>query len=54
MPPIQFKRLDSSRSPVDHADTVRSPLYEMLQNETLIKQQCLQFTSLELNTLTLQ
>ena len=35
MPPIQFKRLDSSRSSVDHADTVWSPLYEMLQNETL-------------------
>ena len=35
MPPVQFKRLDSSRSSVDHADTVRSPLYEMLQNETL-------------------
>ena len=30
-----IQKTRTSRSSVDHADTVRSPLYEMLQNETL-------------------
>ena len=55
MPPIQFKRLvRPSGSSVDHADTVWSPQYEMLQIETLNNSTCLQVTSLELNILTIQ
>ena len=53
MPPIQFKRLDSS---VTDTETRRHGPESPLRNapKRNVKQQCLQFTSFELNTLTLQ